>query len=50
MKKCSAFLSAFMFFFSAAIAQTDTIYTINNDETIGLGISQITGVNPITGS
>lgn len=50
MKKCSAFLSAFMFFFSAAIAQTDTIYTINNDETIGLGISQITGVNPVTGS
>ncbi|HTG56708.1 MAG TPA: hypothetical protein VL943_10605 [Niabella sp.] len=50
MKKCSAFLSALMFLFSAAIAQTDTIYTINNDETLGLGISQITGVNPVTGS
>ena len=50
MKKCSAFLSALMFFFSAAMAQTDTIYTINNDETIGLGISQITGINPVTGA
>ncbi len=50
MKKCSAFLSALMFFFTSATAQTDTIYTINNDETIGLGISQITGVDPVTGS
>lgn len=50
MKKCSAFLSALMFLFSAAIAQTDTIYTINNDETVGIGIGQITGVNPVTGA
>jgi hypothetical protein len=50
MKKCSAFLSALMFFFSAAMAQTDTIYTINNDALAGLGINQITNVNPVTGA
>ncbi|ULT44075.1 hypothetical protein KRR40_12325 [Niabella defluvii] len=39
-----------MFFFSAAMAQTDTIYTINNDALAGLGINQITNVNPVTGA
>lgn len=46
MKKCSAFLSVLMFFFSAAIGQTDILYTINNDFSVGTGITQLANVDP----
>jgi len=48
MKKALFFLSS-IFAFSAIIAQTDTLYMINNLST-DQGVRQITGVNPNTGA
>ncbi|MFT4093181.1 MAG: hypothetical protein QM640_06040 [Niabella sp.] len=48
MRKRLFFLNALLFAFSAIIAQTDTLYTINNYNSPG--ITQIIGIDPSSGS
>lgn len=46
MKIYFVFLSFLLFSFSDAVAQTDVLYTINNDLSVGTGITQLADVDP----